>query len=193
MFTATATDSDLPANTLTYSLSGAVPAGAVIDSVTGVFTWTPSQGEAAVYSFDVVVSDGTLTDYETITVTVLPLIVFSDGFESGSFPGQWTGTTITSGETATVIGGAVHHGSYGARFTADSTSGSEDAYAYRSVENLDEVYVRGYFNLQSGLPMTGNNDDFGLLSLLNGGTAIASFGVNRHSGVNVWYLINPHC
>ena len=41
-FTATATDADLPANTLTFSLSGE-PAGASIDPVSGVFTWTPSR------------------------------------------------------------------------------------------------------------------------------------------------------
>ena len=39
-FTATATDADLPANTLTFSLSGE-PVGASIDPNTGVFTWTP--------------------------------------------------------------------------------------------------------------------------------------------------------
>src|SRR5262249_34499188 len=36
-FTATATDSDVPANTLTFSLVGA-PAGAAIDPATGAFT-----------------------------------------------------------------------------------------------------------------------------------------------------------
>ncbi len=43
-FTATATDADLPANTLTFSLSGE-PAGALIDPVSGVFTWTPSEAQ----------------------------------------------------------------------------------------------------------------------------------------------------
>ena len=43
-FTATATDADLPANTLTFSLSGE-PAGAAIDPVTGVFTWTPTEAQ----------------------------------------------------------------------------------------------------------------------------------------------------
>ena len=72
-FTASATDADLPANTLTYSLSGE-PAGAVIDPVTGVFTWTPTEAQGpGSYTFDVVVTDdGTpnLNDFETITVTV---------------------------------------------------------------------------------------------------------------------------
>src|SRR5678815_1575157 len=38
-FTASATDADLPAQALAFSLVGA-PAGASIDATTGVFTWT---------------------------------------------------------------------------------------------------------------------------------------------------------
>ncbi len=69
-FTATAIDSDLPANTLTYSLVGA-PTGAIINAVTGVFTWTPTEAQGpGSYTFTVRVSDGTLTDEEQITVTV---------------------------------------------------------------------------------------------------------------------------
>ena len=68
-FTATASDSDLPANLLTFSLSGE-PSGATITS-DGVFTWTPTEAQGpADYTFDVCVSDGTLSDCETITVTV---------------------------------------------------------------------------------------------------------------------------
>jgi len=69
-FTATATDADIPVQTLTYSLSGTVPAGASITSA-GVFTWTPTEAQGpGDYTFDVVVSDGSLTDSETITVHV---------------------------------------------------------------------------------------------------------------------------
>ena len=71
-FTATASDVDLPPDTLTFTLSGA-PAGAVITSG-GVFTWTPTEVQGpGVYVFTVVVTDdGTpnLNDSETITVTV---------------------------------------------------------------------------------------------------------------------------
>ena len=68
-FTATATDHDLPAQTLSFSLVGA-PAGASMTSG-GVFGWTPTEAQGpGSYPFDVVVSDGALTDGETITVTV---------------------------------------------------------------------------------------------------------------------------
>ena len=69
-FTASATDADIPVQTLTYSIVGA-PGGAAINPATGVFTWTPTEGQGAdSYIFTVTVSDGTLTDEETITVTV---------------------------------------------------------------------------------------------------------------------------
>jgi ELWxxDGT repeat protein/VCBS repeat-containing protein len=72
-FTATASDPDLPANGLTFSLVGA-PGGASIDGETGLFSWTPTEAQGpGNYTFDVVVSDdgaGALSDAETITVTV---------------------------------------------------------------------------------------------------------------------------
>lgn len=72
-FTATATDPDLPANTLTFSLVGA-PAGASIDGVTGVFTWTPTEAQGpGSYTFTVRVTDDgvpSLGDEEEITITV---------------------------------------------------------------------------------------------------------------------------
>ncbi|MCF6264211.1 MAG: cadherin-like domain-containing protein [Xanthomonadales bacterium] len=74
-FAATATDIDLPVQSLSFSLSGTVPSGASITAA-GVFTWTPTEAQGAdVYTFNVIVTDnGTnpanLTDLETITVTV---------------------------------------------------------------------------------------------------------------------------
>ncbi|MHB1019995.1 MAG: cell wall-binding repeat-containing protein [Coriobacteriia bacterium] len=68
-FTATATDVDLPADTLTFSLV-TPPAGAAITSA-GVFTWMPTEAQGpGSYPVTIVVSDGTTTDSETITVTV---------------------------------------------------------------------------------------------------------------------------
>jgi hypothetical protein len=44
--TNSATDADIPSNTLTYSLDPGAPVGASIDPNTGVFTWTPSTNQA---------------------------------------------------------------------------------------------------------------------------------------------------
>jgi len=72
-FTATATDVDLPAQTLTFSLVGA-PEGAAI-TADGVFTWTPSEEQGpGVYTFTVKVCDDTaptpLCDQQDVTLTV---------------------------------------------------------------------------------------------------------------------------
>src|SRR5439155_8916519 len=68
-----ATDADVPANTLTFSLDAA-PAGAAIDAKTGVFTWTPTEAQGpGTYAVAVRVTDAglfPLSDLETPTVTV---------------------------------------------------------------------------------------------------------------------------
>ncbi len=69
-FTATATDADLPANALTFTLQGTVPAGAAI-TAGGLFTWAPTEAQGpGFYNITVCVSDGTLFDEETFMVTV---------------------------------------------------------------------------------------------------------------------------
>src|SRR5262249_1245239 len=67
-FTASTTDVD--SATLSYRLEGA-PAGASIGAASGLFTWTPAEGDGpGDFTFTVVVSDGSLEDRAAITVTV---------------------------------------------------------------------------------------------------------------------------
>src|SRR5690606_11811035 len=69
-FTASATDADLPANTLTYRLKDA-PADATIGETDGVFSWTPGELDGPdTIKFTVIVSDGELEDEEEIEVTI---------------------------------------------------------------------------------------------------------------------------
>jgi hypothetical protein len=71
-FTAIATDTDIPAQTLTFSLANA-PAGAAIDTATGVITWTPTEDQGPqVYNVGVCVSDGVveIPICQTVMVTV---------------------------------------------------------------------------------------------------------------------------
>lgn len=73
-FTATASDSDLPTQTLTFSLgpvdTGDFPVGATITE-SGAFSWTPTaaQGPGS-YRARITVTDGSLNDFEDITITV---------------------------------------------------------------------------------------------------------------------------
>src|SRR5262245_49716558 len=72
--TASATDSDVPANTLTYSLDLGAPAGASINSTSGLFSWTPSEAQGpGSYPITVRATDSgtpSLSDAKTFTVTV---------------------------------------------------------------------------------------------------------------------------
>ena len=66
--TVSATDPD--GDPVTYSASS-LPPGATFDSATQTFTWTPGYSQAGTYpGIRFTVSDGTLTDFEDITVTV---------------------------------------------------------------------------------------------------------------------------
>ncbi len=69
-FQATATDPDMPYDTLTFSLIGA-PTGAAINNTTGVFTWTPAENQDGGSDFTVVVTDAQgHTDSQTLHVTI---------------------------------------------------------------------------------------------------------------------------
>src|SRR5437773_1567450 len=57
-FTASATDADVPTNTLTYSLDAGAPSGATIGASSGAFSWTPTEAQGPVdFSVTVRVTD----------------------------------------------------------------------------------------------------------------------------------------
>jgi hypothetical protein len=75
-FQATLVDSEIPQDSLVFWLdfgTGEVPQGASINSVTGDFSWIPTEDQGGnIYTFAVVVEEysGGLSDRETVTVTV---------------------------------------------------------------------------------------------------------------------------
>ena len=72
-FTVTATDDDLE-DDLVFSASNLPPGASFVDNPddTGTFTWTPTTSQADVYpDVHFEVTDGTNTDFEDITITVL--------------------------------------------------------------------------------------------------------------------------
>jgi len=77
--------------------------------------------------------------------------IFSDGFESGNFS-AWTGTGVTTGETATVVTTDPHHGTYHADFETDGSSLFENCYAYKTFTEQATVYSRAYIKFKTVLP-----------------------------------------
>jgi uncharacterized repeat protein (TIGR03806 family) len=73
-FTVSATDADLPANILTFSLDTNAPTGAQINSTNGVFTWTPTDAQLGTNVFTIHVADDglpSLSDSKIFTVQVV--------------------------------------------------------------------------------------------------------------------------
>jgi len=65
----TITGTDLDGDSLTYySLN--LPGGATINATTGTFTWTPTYTQSGTYKTNFIVSDGTLSNNETISIIV---------------------------------------------------------------------------------------------------------------------------
>ena len=120
-FTATATDPDIPANTLTFSLVGA-PVGAAINGSSGAFSWTPGPTQIGGHTFTVRVTDNgspAYSDEETITVTVIArptgLIYSGDAAEQYSDLASLSATLIDTLSGAALPGKIV-------RFTIGSQS-----------------------------------------------------------------------
>jgi hypothetical protein len=69
MYTYVAADADTE-DVVKYSLVNP-PAGAVIDSLTGVFSWTPGFDQANTYNIVAVATDGILSDTSTTTIVIV--------------------------------------------------------------------------------------------------------------------------
>ena len=93
-FAVQATDADVPAQTLTYSLDPGAPANATIDAATGLFVWTPTAAQTpGTNAVTVRVTDDgvpPLSSAQTFTVTTLtPPVGTSDGISGHSLTLSW--------------------------------------------------------------------------------------------------------
>ena len=142
--TVTATDADLPAQTLTFSVSGGADAAKFsINILSGVLTFTiapnfeapTDSGANNIYDLIVQVSDGTTTDTQNIAVSVTavndnaPVITSNGGGASASISVVENTTAITT-VTATdadlpaqTLTYSVSGGADSAKFTINSSSG----------------------------------------------------------------------
>ncbi len=75
-------------------------------------------------------------------------VLFSDGFESGSLPGNWNSTTISSGNSMTLDSSLVHSGA--ASLKAVVVKGSSgNAYISKIISGQTTLDVRGYYYLSN--------------------------------------------
>jgi uncharacterized protein YkwD/PKD repeat protein len=109
-FTISATDSD--SGSLTYSATG-LPSGASFNSNTRTFSWTPSSTQSGSYQVTFRVSDGSLTDSETVTITV------SSTNRAPVFNNPMSSQTVAEGSLLT--------------FTVNAADPDGDALTYRAV------------------------------------------------------------
>ncbi|MCC7338411.1 MAG: putative Ig domain-containing protein [Pirellulaceae bacterium] len=109
--TASATDPDLPANTMRFSLGSSAPAGSSIDPVTGAFIWNiPQTISSGNYSIPITVTDNgvpALFDTKSVVINVSSACAFDANlsgwtvFESGG-TSTGRGTVIVQDCTAVI-------------------------------------------------------------------------------------------
>ena len=143
--TVTATDADLPMQTLSFSIVGGTDAARfAIDATTGALSFkaapdyeapTDADGDN-VYNVIVRVSDGTLDDDQAIAVTVTPVndnapVIASNGGGAGASIGVAENTTAVTVMTATdadmpaqTLSYSIVGGADAARFAIDATTGA---------------------------------------------------------------------
>jgi uncharacterized repeat protein (TIGR03806 family) len=143
--TASATDPDLPANVLTFSLDPGATAGAQINSTNGVFTWNPGDTQLGTNIFTIRVTDDglpLLSDSKTFAVTVVARPTLQTlSVTGGNFTLSWSaipGLTYRlqykaslADDTWTDLPGDVT--SLGGTATATDTTGLQSQRFYRIV------------------------------------------------------------
>ena len=103
VFTASATDADVPAQLLTFSLGPGAPAGASINSMTGQFNWTPTTAPVT-NAISVIVADNgnpSLTATQSFYATVFPPPSISMEMFEGQLQFTWPRGTLQEAHEVT--------------------------------------------------------------------------------------------
>ncbi|MEM2130203.1 MAG: hypothetical protein QXZ70_06360 [Candidatus Bathyarchaeia archaeon] len=125
------------------------------------------------------------------SITTTPsMVIFEDNFESSNFS-KWTGTTKTSGETATIASYRPFDGAYHARFSSNGDGFVEHAYLYKTI-NENEVYARGYFRIASGLPFQESDSRFYFLRLRANGESVGLAGIRQNGNQANWIILSKN-
>jgi hypothetical protein len=103
VFTASATDTNVPAQALTFSLGAGAPALANINPATGQFQWMPASAPATNTICVVVTDNGTpaLSATQTFHVIIFPLPAISVNFPAGQLRLSWPDGTLQEADAVT--------------------------------------------------------------------------------------------
>jgi hypothetical protein len=122
--TGSASDDGKPNGTLTTTWSKTSGPGSVTFGNANALSTSATFSQAGTYVLRLTASDGALSAFDELTVTVNPASgpdpIFSDGFESGSFS-AWSSAT-TGGGDLSVSSAAAHTGTNGMQATVNDTS-----------------------------------------------------------------------
>ena len=113
-------------------------------------------------------------------------VYFTSGFEAGNF-GEWDGTYVTSGETASVVQTLPHDDVYHARFTTDGSASIARAYCYKNLAGSSELYTLAYVRFDGDLPSLSSWNALWLIQFRDAsGSVIASYGVKADRASTKW-------
>ena len=136
------------AQTNTCPLSPATLAASASCSIS--VTFTPSATGAR--SASLTISDNAVGSPHSValsgTGSSTSNVIFSDGFDSGSLPGNWTSTTISSGNSLALDGTLVHSGVDSLKAVVVQGS-SGNASISKIISGQTTVDVRGYYYLSN--------------------------------------------
>lgn len=138
-FTISATDPD--GDTLTYSATG-LPNGASLDAVTHTFTWTPTYEQSGTHNVEFSVSDGSLSDTETVIITVNKARIPLEITKLGSFDfSDSTYDIFVQGDYLYLIDN--HDGLFIVDISDPANATLTGKLSFRS--DLPEIYVEGNY------------------------------------------------
>jgi hypothetical protein len=123
VFTATATDTNLPLQQLTYTLGPDAPPGATINAITGQFQWTPTAAPATQAVTVIVTDDGepNLSASRLVQLQVHPPPTITVQIAGDQMQLSWPRGTL---QEAAAAAGPYHDVPGASPFTVDLTEGS---------------------------------------------------------------------
>lgn len=111
--------------------------------------------------------------------------VFGDSFDAAF--AMWSGTLVSSGETATRSATRTRDYIYSAKFTSNGSHGFETAYCYKTLAGASWVSVRGsVYVLNSGIRQ--DLERMAFVVLRSQGNNVAFAGWRMINGILKWYL-----